>query len=281
MKLEDPHYLRHLAELGATDIHPMGRRATVQLLSALDVEPGQRILEVGCGTGGTLIWLAQRETLHVFAVDVLPEMVKMAHRRVRRTGAPARVGLVLASGTALPFGAGFFDRVYTESVLGFQAAPAAEAMLAEIFRVLRPGGRYVANEAIWKATTSSRQVADVHAACLTDFGLSQASEQAWSEKDWLGLMTGVGLRPVSSRLLDELLEEDEIAGPTPIPEAIRNSDRLTRLHRLGRLLSPRLAWRSWLYRRRIARHREDGRLIEGRLFVLLKPDVQTQVSDLR
>jgi SAM-dependent methyltransferase len=272
MKPEDPHFLKHLAELGATDLHPLGRRATVQLVSALDIDPGHRILDVGCGTGGTLIWLSQSKTGYACGVDVLPEMVRVARRRVLRTGMSTRVGLALADAAALPFASGAFDRVYTESVLGFQDALEAEALLAEVFRVLTPGGRFVANEAIWKATTSPRLAADVHAACSADFGLAQASQQAWSLTDWLALMAGTGFETVSHQLLDELPANAEPGGVVAVPAAVRESDRLTRALSLGRLLNPRLALQSWRYRRRVARHREHGRLIESRLFVLVKPD---------
>ena len=77
---------------------------------------------------------------------------------------------------------------------------------------------------------------------MTDFGLSQASEQAWSLDDWLGLMTRVGFQPVTCRLLNELLAGDGTTASAPIPEAVRISDRLTKRYRLGRFLSPRLAW---------------------------------------
>jgi len=54
----------------------------------------------------------------------------------------------------------------------------------EIFRVLKPGARFVANEAVWRAGVSAERVAAVNAACLADFGVRQASAEPWALPDY-------------------------------------------------------------------------------------------------
>jgi cyclopropane fatty-acyl-phospholipid synthase-like methyltransferase len=51
-KNQSMHYLRYLASIGATDIHPGGEAATRLLLRQLQLGPGMRVLEVGCGVAG-------------------------------------------------------------------------------------------------------------------------------------------------------------------------------------------------------------------------------------
>jgi ubiquinone/menaquinone biosynthesis C-methylase UbiE len=107
-------------------------------------------------------------------------MLFAARKRVLWAGNIERAHILQASGISLPFCSNSFDRIYTESVLGFQDGPLAEGMLAEIFRTLKPGGLYVANEAIWKQSVSQMIVDTIHDTSMDDFGLCQASPQAWS-----------------------------------------------------------------------------------------------------
>lgn len=265
------HYLAHLAELGTTDLHPLGRQATWPLLAALDLEPGMKVLEVGCGTGGTMALTARQTAVQLTGIDPLTPMLQTAHKRLCLVAQPPPT-LSQAEGAFLPFAAHSFDRVYTESVLGFQAAAAAAAMLRQIYRVLKPGGRYVANEAIWKTAVSPERAAAIYTTCVADFGICQASEQPWHVDDWLAVMQQAGFAMITADLLSQVVSPEKEAGNGRDPHTIRLSDQLTRRARLRRWYHPRLAWKSLVYRRRLARHRDDGCWIESRLFVLAKPE---------
>jgi ubiquinone/menaquinone biosynthesis C-methylase UbiE len=94
---------------------------------------GRRVLEVGCGTGRLAAALSERERCRVWAVDPAPEMLAVA-----RTRTGPRVGLRLAAAEALPFRAGWFERVVMRLVVHLVERPRA---LAEARRVLGPGGR--------------------------------------------------------------------------------------------------------------------------------------------
>lgn len=253
-------YLAYLAALAATDIHPLGIAASRRLLAVLDLQPGQRVLEIGCGTGGTMIRAAQHTAVTVDGVDLMPDMLRAAHKRQRQAGQWATITLTQADSATLPFAGQTFDRVYTESVLGFQPEAAAQAMLRQIFRVLKPDGRYVANEAIWRASVSPARVAAIYAACMADFGICQASPQPWGLDAWLCLMQQTGFQVAAADLLEEV-----VTGAAA--DAISDANRLNRWRRLAH---PLLAWQSLVYRRRLARHRDDGQWLESRLFVLVK-----------
>jgi ubiquinone/menaquinone biosynthesis C-methylase UbiE len=261
------HYLEHLAELGVTDLHPLGRGATGQLLAVLDLRPGQCVLEVGCGTAGTMTWLAGQAAVTIHGIEPLPAMLPVAQKRRRWAGLQAQTSLSQASGTAVCFAAATFDRVYTESVVGFQPAAEARAMLQQIWRVLKPGGRYVANEAIWKPGVTAAQAADIYSRSMADFGICQASPQAWGLAEWLAVMQETGFEMVTADLLAPAKHKRNGRWRW----SVLASDGLTWLYHARRYFTPRLARQSWQYRQRLQRHWADGRLIESRLFVLTKP----------
>jgi ubiquinone/menaquinone biosynthesis C-methylase UbiE len=266
----DLRFLVHLAGTGATEIHPLGRAATTALIEQLDLRPGLRVLDVGCGTGGTMVRLAKYKPARIDGVDVTPEMLRVARRRIRMAGLGARSALhLIEPGGRLPFADASYDRAYTESVLGFQDAEGADALLGEIFRVLKPGGRYVANEAIWRTGVPPETIAATNAACIDDFGLRMASDAPWALDAWLELMSSSGFRVVSAELLDEQLLRNK-------PNQSFNwrgllSTALTRFYRLRAYVTPVGRRRRAIFHRLNARHHADGLLIEPRLFVLEKP----------
>lgn len=252
------HYLRHLARLRAADIHPAGGVASHALIEALALGEGQWVLELGCGTGNTALRLASRGDAYVVGLDVLSEMLAAARRRLQ--GMTDRCFLVRADAALLPFPEQSFDRVYTESTLGIQRDAVIRKMLVEAHRVLRPGGLFVANEAIWKSSVDQSTVATVNRLSETDFGLRQASEHAWFIDRWLEEFCDAGFRPVTWSSL-------EAPGPGSRPNAV-----IARWIKGLRIVSSPLLWREYrFYRRRLARHRPDGALIEARLFVCRKP----------
>jgi SAM-dependent methyltransferase len=101
--------------------------------------PGQlRVLEVGCGTGGISLYLAS-QGFKVTAVDreqYEPEALRAARDFSRQQG--IGIDVYLADAGALPFGEGAFDAVLCGNVVEHLDDP--EAALAEIHRVLVPGG---------------------------------------------------------------------------------------------------------------------------------------------
>ncbi len=92
---------------------------------------GQRVLDLGCGTGRVAAALA--EHARIWGVDPSPEMLEIARKRV-----PAGVGLKQGRAEELPFKEGWFDRVVLQLVIHLFDRPKA---FAEIHRVLAAGGK--------------------------------------------------------------------------------------------------------------------------------------------
>ncbi len=95
---------------------------------------GERVLEIGCGAGCDLLQFARHGATAV-GVDLTPEHLRLARQRVGNAALVCR-----AEATRLPFEDASFDYVYSHGVLHHLDRP--RQMVDEIFRVLRPGGRF-------------------------------------------------------------------------------------------------------------------------------------------
>jgi ubiquinone/menaquinone biosynthesis C-methylase UbiE len=126
----------------------IGRKTTAQALLRQWVPTGDndRILDVGCGTGGNLAWLS--ELGQVYGLDINPTALFFARQR-----APQH--LLEASGQAIPYPDGSFDLITVFDVLYHQWVADDQQVLAELRRVLKPGGRLLVTDsalpALWSA----------------------------------------------------------------------------------------------------------------------------------
>ncbi len=106
-----------------------------------NIGPGMRVVDAGCGYGRNLVHLL-REGCEVFALDLNAEGVEHVRQlsAVLRTGLPP-ANFVVGAIEAMPFPDALADVVMCSSVLHFAENEAHfRAMLAELWRVLRPGG---------------------------------------------------------------------------------------------------------------------------------------------
>jgi ubiquinone/menaquinone biosynthesis C-methylase UbiE len=123
--------------------HPIITRE--RLRSVLRPEPGERILEIGPGTGYYTLdmaeWVGPEGTVEIF--DLQQEFLDHTGRRAAERGL-ANVVPTQGDATALSYEEGSIDAVVLTAVLG--EIPDSDAALREIRRVLKPGGRLVAGE---------------------------------------------------------------------------------------------------------------------------------------
>ena len=116
--------------------------ANDQALTLLDLQPSDRVLEVGFGHGRTIERAATAlATGFIAGIDLSEEMVRMAERRCRRLIRHGKVALKVGNSDHLPFPDQHFDKALSVHTVYFWAEP--EAHLREIRRVLADGGRLV------------------------------------------------------------------------------------------------------------------------------------------
>ena len=127
-----------IAYLDSAAVHLAGIKD--DLLTRLQVAPGERVLDLGCGAGHDLVRIEAAGALPI-GVDRSVRMVSESRRRC-----PA-AGVVVGDGSALPFAGATLDACRIERVLQHVVDPSA--VLGQVRRVLREGGRLVVFEPDW------------------------------------------------------------------------------------------------------------------------------------
>jgi protein-L-isoaspartate O-methyltransferase len=125
--------------------HPLITRA--RLREILDPKPGERILEVGPGTGYYTLDVAEwvKPDGQVDVLDLQQEMLDHTMRRADDCGL-TNVTPTQSDATAMPYEDATYDAAYLTTVLG--EIPDQDAALRELARVLKPGGRLVVGELV-------------------------------------------------------------------------------------------------------------------------------------
>jgi ubiquinone/menaquinone biosynthesis C-methylase UbiE len=120
-----------------------------RIVSLAGVQEGERVLDAGCGTGIFTVLLARAvgDGGRVYAADIEPEMLEECRARVAAAGR-SNVTLTRSEESAVPLPAACVDLVFTCQLLHELHDP--PAFLAEVQRLLAPGGRFVAVD--WEKT---------------------------------------------------------------------------------------------------------------------------------
>jgi ubiquinone/menaquinone biosynthesis C-methylase UbiE len=175
--------------------------ANEEALTLLDLQPSDRLLEVGFGHGRTIERAATAlATGFIAGIDLSEEMVRMAERRCRRLIRHGKVALKVGNSDHLPFPDQYFDKALSVHTVYFWADP--EAHLLEIRRVLADGGRLV----LGFHSREDKMAADFPASVYTFYtadevgGLLEASgfERVHLAHASGGLITATACRPVAA-----------------------------------------------------------------------------------
>ncbi len=119
------------------------RKFTRIALKLLAVQPGERGLDLGCGTGSALADLASEtgQKAIIVGCDLSPGMLSRAGAQTRRLDSFSAISLVGADAALLPMRSASFDAILLSFTLELFDTPEIPKVLAECQRVLKPGGR--------------------------------------------------------------------------------------------------------------------------------------------
>jgi SAM-dependent methyltransferase len=209
-----------LAGLSASDLAPLdefhsrGRVATLEVAGQLEVGPDDRLLDLGSGLGGPARTLAEEVGCSVTGVDLTPEFCEVAAALSEWTGLGDLTTFRVGDATALDLPDRSFDAVMTLHVA--MNIPDKAGLYAEAYRVLKPGGRFVAYDILqgeggpvrypvpWApdAGTSHLATPEIMRTLLTSAGFDLVAEVDSSDE--------------SIRWFEQVRERVEREGPPPI-----------------------------------------------------------------
>lgn len=181
-------------------LHARGKIATGNSIALLELKPGETILEIGFGTGVTLVQIAsENKALNCFGLDVSEVMFKKATERISLCGLSNRIKLsLLKEKNKFPFPDNTFDKVYAESVIGIQEGDDFEKLFREIKRVLKPEGFFVINETMWRESTDVKTAQEINIRNKERYGIVQANHDYAHLHDWKKLLNDIGFHLISA-----------------------------------------------------------------------------------
>ena len=140
----DDDAIRFLEALwGDGYLSPGGPDEVDRVLEGLTLR-GKTVLDIGCGSGGITLHMVEKHGAgHATGFDVELPVVQAARLRAQKRGLAARATFVHAPPGPLPFADATFDMVFSKDAL--LHVPDKDALFAEIFRVLQPGGVFAAS----------------------------------------------------------------------------------------------------------------------------------------
>ncbi len=126
---------------------PGSNEATLKALSFIDnLQENSKIIDIGCGTGGQTMVLAQNTPGEITGVDLFPKFIDLFNKNAAKFNFQSRVKGVVANMEELPFEQEEFDLIWSEGAIyniGFERG------LKEWRQFLKPGGYLVVSEASW------------------------------------------------------------------------------------------------------------------------------------
>ena len=210
----------------------------------LELGPGSRLLDVGCGSGGPALRLAERSGASVVGIDLLEEGIATATRLAGERGLADRVRFVRAdAGGPLPFADGSFDAVISVDVMCH--LPDRLDILREWHRVTTPGARVLFTDPtivtglVTDAELADRSAVGVYvfsAGSLDETLLADAGFELVRSEDLTANMAAMAGRwhDARARFRDDLVDDEGMDTFEAIQRFLAASHLLARERRLSR-----------------------------------------------
>ncbi len=192
-------------------LHLLWKRAAVRVVA---LQPGRVALDVCCGTGDILLHLARvaGPRGHAIGVDFAPGMLKVARKRLVTAHVQGRVALLCADAETLPLSDNLVDGA--TMAFGLRNVTQPPLALAELHRVMRPGGRLVILEFGQPRARLLRTIYDAYSRAIIPrlggwlsgrpdaYQYLHDSIRQWPDPEHLGeLLRNAGFEHVRYRLL--------------------------------------------------------------------------------
>jgi ubiquinone/menaquinone biosynthesis C-methylase UbiE len=181
-----------VAEVGFRKyFHLGGFDATRELIDLCLVNENRRVIDIGCASGKTACYLAQRYGCNVLGVDILPAMVERAKERARAEGVTGKVDFMVGDAQKLPLKDDLFDVVVGEFITGL--VNDKEGAVKEYVRVAKPGGMIGLNEATWLKAPPPQEIIGFLARAVG------FKEELFTPEGWKELLERSGVKQIRAK----------------------------------------------------------------------------------
>ncbi len=170
-----------------------------RVASQLELTPKKKALDLGCGVGGMLRFVASRTGADLTGITLGGNEVKQANHLIEQAGLRQQCRVVEGDSQAMPFESSSFDGVY--AVYALKYYPDLNRVLSEVHRVLKPGGRFVAY-CLCKSRKFNAENPQ-HAKLLNDFEYSTAMPSLHSVQSTIEAAANNGLTCIADEDLSE------------------------------------------------------------------------------
>ena len=178
---------------GADEFHIGGRKGSEFVADALEIDPGQLVLDIGSGIGGPARYIANTLGVKVEGIDLTPEFVEAASEITEMVGMTEQVSFQVGAATSIPFDDDTFD-ASTMIHVGMNIAD-KELLFNEIARVAKSDAKIVIYDVMrtgeddlvfpmpWSSTTefSFVEPVDVYVAAAEKAGLKLVTVDDYAE----------------------------------------------------------------------------------------------------
>lgn len=261
------HYINHLGRRGVGFLHSGGKNSSDYLVGEIIKRNPSSILEIGCGTGATLISLASRSNIRsIIGIDTSVSQIKMAIKRVKYCQLEGHIQLrVIDWSNQLEFKNNSFDIIFAESVLGLLSDKDLRTVMKEVKRILKPNGIFISNDAIWKPTVTKKVIEAINFRGINDFGLIQSSFELVSKNEWKRFFSAMGFTNYEIIEINSLKKE----AVTTFNSMEKKSLTFTRNQKFYSIFNPIQQLREIQYRIKLRFfHKQDAENLEHYIFVM-------------
>lgn len=204
--------LRYERVFGTTFVSTGGLETTKDFVGTLDLKSGMRVLDIGCGTGGSAFYMAREFDVHVLGVDLSENMLGVADEH--KAGMSGRiqelVDFRLLDATKADFPENHFDVIYSrDAIMHIADKP---LLYKNVYKWLKPGGKLLVSEYIHGKNHPNHTQEYIE--YIDDRGYQLLTVQNYEQVLSRAGFTNIEATDITSKFIDVLKTEMEKFKPT-------------------------------------------------------------------
>ena len=195
------------------EFHTRGKESTIEIANLAQLHPHDKVLDVGCGLGGSARYIAKEFGCNVMGVDLTDEYIEVANKLTEFVKLSDKVSFKQASAIELPFSPESFDVVWTEHTQ--MNISDKVKFYEEISRVLKPNGRLVFHDVFGTGNlpyypTPWAEHDSMSSLCTQDEAREAIKKSNLVIDEW------IDKSKLSMEFFKEMVKKAESSGPPPL-----------------------------------------------------------------